>query len=399
MKNILLNIAYKTLEALSPEKLFKNSLPQKSLQGFEKILIIGIGKAAKGMVKGITPYLGSAPYKVLLADQGHPLPTQQGLKKTQKNITSAKELGEKDLAIVLLSGGGSAMLTAPVLGVSLNDKISLTKNLLRSGATIQEMNVIRKHLSQVKGGNLAALLYPATVWGFVISDVVGNDLSTIASGPLSPDPSTFKNALSILKKYRIQPPISIKKHLEAGLKNPLLETPKAHDRYFKKVTLKILADHQTAAQTASNIAKKMNLSVRTLKHPITGEARKVAKKLILQSTKGTLLIASGETTVTCRGNGQGGRNQELVLSALQYLKPNQIVLAMGTDGVDGICPQKIAGAIADKETLQKAKKQHLSIKKFLDNNDSYHFFKKTGGHIKTGPTGTNLGDLVLLLTT
>ncbi|MEK7524582.1 MAG: MOFRL family protein, partial [Patescibacteria group bacterium] len=152
-------------------------------------------------------------------------------------------------------------------------------------------------------------------------------------------------------------------------------------------------------QTASNIAKKMNLSVRTLKHPITGEARKVAKKLILQSTKGTLLIASGETTVTCRGNGQGGRNQELVLSALQYLKPNQIVLAMGTDGVDGICPQKIAGAIADKETLQKAKKQHLSIKKFLDNNDSYHFFKKTGGHIKTGPTGTNLGDLVLLLTT
>lgn len=383
-----------------PAKLFKGKFKKENFNGFEKIAVISIGKAAVPMVSAVLPLLKRKPDYVLLANKGHPLPTKEGVRRTQKIISVARSLGKKDLAIVLLSGGGSAMLVAPVPEITLQDKLKTTKSLLKCGATIQEINVIRKHLSQVKGGNLATLLYPATVWGFVISDVVWNDLSTIASGPLSPDPSTFADALKILKKYRIKPPKRVLAYLEKGLRNKKLETPKKQEKYSKKVTIKIVADHSTVVKKAMEKAKRMGLQVHTIDTPFTGEARKVARHVIMNARNDTrphIFIASGETTVTCRGKGHGGRNQEFVLSGLQYLKPNQTLLSIGTDGVDGICPEKVAGAVGDSEILKKAKQKKIKIANFLKRNDSYTFFKKVSGQIKTGHTETNVGDLMLLL--
>lgn len=347
------------------------------------------------MTQAILPSLSQKPTKILYADEGHPLPTKKGLQKTAKIIATAKQLTEKDLAIVLISGGGSAMFTQPTAPITLQEKITLTKKLLKSGADIQEINTIRKHISQVKGGRFAQLLYPATVWGFVISDVIGNDLSTIASGPISPDQTTAQQALEILKKHNISEPKSVINYLQTAEPNP---APK----YFKKVHITIIADHQTVIEKAQEKAKQLKLKTIIFPTLLSGEARDTAKNFVknfrkITRTQPTLLIASGETTVTCKGTGQGGRNQEFVLAALPHLQPNQTLLSIGTDGVDGICPIKVAGAIADQSTKTQAKRQNLDLEKFLHNNDSYTFFKKTSGHIKTGPTGTNLGDLVLLI--
>lgn len=399
-RRILLAIAEYVLQEIQSTKLLPKTFHKSTLQFFERIAIVGIGKGATSMVDTVLQRLPRKPNFVLLANQGHPLPTREGFAQTKKIISLARSLNEKDLAIVLLSGGGSAMLTAPVPEITLQDKIKTTKVLLKSGATIQEINIVRKHLSQVKGGNLAALLYPVRVLGLVISDVIGNDVSTIASGPLSPDPSTFADAIRILQKYRIKSPPRVLKYLEIGIKNPKLETPKSGEKYFEKVSLKIIADHFTVLRKAKEQADKIGLRVQSMNQLIKGEAREVAKKFVksTQATdKRTVFIAAGETTVTCRGKGFGGRNQEFVLSGLKYLQPNQILLSLGTDGVDGICPASIAGAIGDSAILASAQKQKLNIEKFLRNNDSYTFFKKTNGLIKTGPTRTNLGDLVLLL--
>lgn len=417
-KNLLLGIAKGVLKECAPERLLKGAFNKKSIKKFDRVVVFAIGKAATGMAKAAVKMIGRKPNEVLLANEGHPLPTEKGVRNTRKIIKTARSLGKTDLAIVLISGGGSAMMTASVPEITLQDKIKTTHLLLKSGATINEMNVVRKHLSQVKGGNLAALLYPATVWGFVISDVVGNDLSTIASGPLTPDKTTFKDALKILKKYKIRAPKRVVEYLKKGLSEPKLETPKPSDKYFEKVKVKIVADHSTVLALAAKKARKLGLKVNVIKKPLTGECRDVAKRFVsvIASThersecasssatkpqrttkQSTLVIAGGETTVTCLGKGHGGRNQEFVLSGLRFLKPNQTLLSIGTDGVDGVCPEPIAGAIADCGTRKKALKLGLNLEKYLKNNDSYGFFCSAGGLIKTGPTGTNLGDLVLLL--
>jgi glycerate-2-kinase len=219
--------------------------------------------------------------------------------------------------------------------------------------------------------------------------VVSNDLSTIASGPLSPDKSTFSDALRIIKKYRIKIPKRVLDHL--------LETPKPSEKYFEKVSIKIIADHHTVARKAAQKAKKMGLKIAMIKQALTGEAKNTSKSFIARAKKNRLLIGFGETTVIVRGEGFGGRNQEFVLSGLPYLKPNQTLLSIGTDGVDGVCPEPIAGAIADSDMLEKAKKLKLNARSFLRQNNSYEFFKKINGLIKTGLTGTNLGDLMLLI--
>lgn len=399
-QKILLDIAKYTIKQLLPEKLLQPEIKKLKIQKYKKIYIFGIGKAAKTMTKATQKTLAKAKPTIALADEGHPLPTKNGLKKTGKIISLAKKLTKNDLAIVLISGGGSAMFTKSAANISLEDKVDLTKKLLKCGATINEINTVRKHISQVKGGNFAKLLYPAKVYAYVISDVIGNDLSIIASGPLSPDPSTFKEALSILKKYKITPSGSIQKHLENGLKNKEPETPKTKEKFFKNIKIKVISDHTTSANFAFKKAAQLKLNGKIISTSLSGESRVVAQKFVKtlhKSHKNTLLIATGETTVTIQGRGFGGRNQELVLAALPHLKENQTILSIGTDGVDGICPQKTAGAIADQETLRKAKSNHLDPIKYLQNNDSYTFFKKVGGQIKTGPTGTNVGDLILLL--
>lgn len=396
-KKILLHIVHRVLKEISPRALFKHQFPKTSLRPFERIVLFSIGKAAKSMAQAVVKVLPRKPDEILFADTGHPFPTKEGIKKTQKIIRSARALGENDLAIVLISGGGSSMLVSPTHGVTLVDKVKMTKSLLRSGARIQEINVVRKHLSQVKGGRLASLLYPATVWGYVISDVVGNDLSTIASGPLTPDKSTFSDVIRILKKYRIEVPRRVLKHLEQGMKDTKLETPKPGEKYFEKVRINILADHRTVAEKVVQEAKKMGLRATVVNKPISGEARRASKSFIAHAKKNRLLIGVGETTVTVCGKGYGGRNQEFVLSGLKYLKKNQTLLSVGTDGVDGICPEPIAGAVADTSTFERAKKLKLNAEQYLRSNDSYTFFKKTSGLIKTGKTGTNLGDLMMLL--
>lgn len=401
-RKILLNIANYVLKNIQPEKLLRGSLSKRNFKKFRRILLIGIGKAAKGMVKGIVCELPKTPWKILLADSGHPLPTQKGIQNTKKIIEACRNLTKNDLAIVCLSGGGSSMFTLPIAGITLQDKIKLTNALLKSGATIQEINVVRKHISAVKGGQLASLLFPATVWGFVISDVPGNDLSTIASGPLSPDNSTPAQALAILKKYRIK----IQKHIL-----PHVKSRKFDSRVFKNIHIKIIGDHTTSLTLSLKKAKQTGFKTHSLGSHITGEARSAAKKLLkgirdqppaLRRPGGgsgiNIYIGSGETTVTCKGKGFGGRNQEFALAALPFLKKNQTLLALATDGVDGMCPEKIAGVIADHTLLAAAKKNGLHSSDFLNRNDSYSFFKKTGGLIKTGPTGTNLGDLIMIAT-
>ncbi|MBI5413828.1 DUF4147 domain-containing protein [Candidatus Peregrinibacteria bacterium] len=396
-REMLLDVANFVLENCTPQKLLQGKLSKQSLKKFNKVAVISIGKAARGMAKAVLPMLGRKPDYVLLADKGHPLPTQDGIRNTKKIIKISRRLGEKDLAIVLISGGGSAMCVAPAHGISLKDKISVTRALLKSGATINEINVVRKHLSQVKGGRLAALLYPATVLGFVISDVVGNDLSTIASGPLSPDKSTFRDVLKILEIYEIRIPRSVSKYLECGLKDENLETPKPREKYFGKVKVQIIADHKTILEKALMKAKEMKLKTFTIDREITGEAREVARNFVSRARKNALLIGAGETTVTCKGHGCGGRNQEFVLSGLKYTDDTQVLLSIGTDGVDGVGPEPIAGAIGDIVNFKNAQVANLNIDTHLKNNDSYSFFKKTGGLIRTGPTGTNLGDLMMIL--
>jgi len=307
-----------------------------------------------------------------------------------------------DLVIGLISGGGSALMPLPVKDITLEEKIKTTSELLKCGANIHEINTIRKHLSQIKGGFLAKAAYPADVVVLVISDVLGDDLSVIASGPFAPDNSNFKDAVAILKKYKIlnKVPSSVKKYLSESK----IETPKKSDICFKKVKHIILANHETAAKEAYKIAKSKGLNPKILDTHFEGECRKKAVELIksIQGKK-KLFILSGETTVKIKGAGKGGRNQEFVLAAINEISKNLnkygdfVVLSIGTDGVDGICPVKTAGAIATKETLFKAKKLKLDIQKYLDNNDSYHFFNKTGNLIITGPTGTNLGDLILII--
>ena len=392
----LLNIFKSTLKSLQPEQLLEKQLPDMDYRIYHKIVIFGIGKAAKKMAEAVSRKLPKKPDLVYLADEGHPLPTMIGVKKTEKIISEASKLTQNDLAIVLISGGGSAMFVKPAVGILLNDKIEITKKLLRSGANINEINIIRKHISHVKGGQFAKILYPAKVISFIISDVIGNDLGTIASGPLIPDQSTFEDAINILNKYHIKPPKNIQEYLKKGVNNTNLETPKSNDVFFKDLKLKIVADHKLVAHIAEQHARRLGFATEIYSTHLSGESRDKSRKMVRSCLKPILYIASGETTVTIKGEGSGGRNQEFVLAALPLIKRNQTMIAISTDGIDGICPEPIAGAFADYQIKLAAKNAKLDLKKFLANNDSYNFFKNVDGLIRTGPTGTNVGDFVLL---
>ncbi len=265
----------------------------------------------------------------------------------------------------------------PIEGVSLDEKIRISKALLKSGANIQEINTVRKHLSQIKGGHLAEAIKPAKCINFVISDVLGDDLSSIASGPLTADPTTISDAKKILNKYGIKEPANWQETI-------------------KKITgikTEILANHETVAREATKAIKAAGYKPIVLDKHLDGDCRTRASELAHQAKDPkAIYIATGETTVKVRGNGAGGRNQEFVLAALLEKLPIT-VLSIGTDGVDGFCPRKTAGAIATPSSLRKDALAHLK------NNDSYHYFQKTRGLIKTGPTGTNLGDLIMITPT
>lgn len=394
------------------------------LRDIEKIVVVGGGKAGGAMAETIERILGDrissgivcvpenvissyCTRKIKLIGAGHPLPTKSGEKGAEKILAKLSKLGPKDMVIYILSGGGSALISLPERNVTLDELRETTDVLIKSGANIQEVNAVRKHLCQMKGGKVAKVAYPASVVSLIISDVVENRLDTIASGPTCPDNTTFKDALRVIEKYGLykKVPSNVLNRLKMGEKRKSLETPKPRDVCFNKVHNVIIASNYDALKAASGIGGAHGLNVKIITRAMQGEAREVGEYLasIAKTSRGrspvkpSLFLLGGETTVTVVGNGTGGRNQELALSASIHISDlmNTALASFSTDGVDG--PTDAAGAMGDYLTIKRAKKLGLDPKIYLDNNNSYHFFRELKDLLKTGPTGTNVMDITALL--
>lgn len=397
---------------------------QYDLDAFRHIYVVGGGKAGASMASAVEDLLGEritqgwvnvkyehlAPTRTVhIHEAGHPVPDEAGVRGTQEIVQLLDAATEQDLVICLISGGGSALLPAPVAGITLQQKQAVTKLLLNCGATINEINTIRKHISAIKGGQLARVASPATLVTLILSDVIGDPLDTIASGPTVPDSQTFTDCLNILNKYEIeaQIPAPVLQRLQQGAQGEVADTPKTGDPIFTKVQNLIIASNVLAARAAAEKAMALHYHTMLLSTFVEGETREVAKvhaailKEIVHSGQPlpapACIISGGETTVSIQGNGLGGRNQEFVLAAAREIAGlnNVVILSAGTDGTDG--PTDAAGAIADGDTVQRAQEKSLDPLVFLKNNDSYHFFEALGDLIKTGPTNTNVMDLRILL--
>jgi glycerate-2-kinase len=313
-----------------------------------------------------------------------------------------------DMVIVLLSGGASALMPMPTEGMSLKDEARVTALLLKSGANIEEINTVRKHISQVKGGRLAARLYPATVLGLIISDVVGDRIDAIASGPTAPDPTTYYDANQVLQKYHLWPriPDRARKVITDGLAGSIPDTPKRENKAFKQVHNLIVGNNRESCSAAAEAMTKAGYRTQTLSIQITGEAREagrifgaIARDIrdnALPFTPPAALVAGGETTVTVRGKGKGGRNQELVLAAATKISDSDgiVVGSFATDGIEG--QTNAAGALGDGTTVMRGLKLGMNPEQYLRNNDSYHYFSKLKDLVITGPTGTNVNDITIL---
>ena len=394
------------------------------LAGFEGIYVIGVGKASAAMAQPIEELLGeriksgfinvkyghTLPLNIIQVNEaGHPVPDEAGLSGSKKIVKLLSQTGEKDLVMFLISGGGSALLPYPAEGLTLEDKQQMTKCLLEVGATIHEINALRKHVSRVKGGRIAKLAFPSALISLILSDVVGDNLDSIASGPTVPDESTFGDCLNILEKYELQDKISPKvlEFLEEGALGRQEETPKAEDPAFKRTQNVIIGNNIMAVKAAKQKAQELGYETLILSTLIEGEAREVAKvhAAIAKEIKITghpikrpaCIISGGEITVTIRGQGLGGRNQEFALAAAITIDrwDGIVVLSGGTDGTDG--PTDAAGAIADGTTVSRAKALQLDAQASLQENDSYHFFQSLNDLIMTGPTYTNVMDVRLLI--
>lgn len=424
------------LEAVQPERAVKNALRLEDnklifkegiidLTKINKTIVLGGGKAGGLMAKAVESILGDrvtsgcvnvlegTENEVRLANirlngASHPVPSDSGINGVQEMLSITSNLNENDLVLALISGGGSALMPLPANGITLNDLQSVTETLLRAGATINELNAVRKHLSAIKGGQLARHLSPATVLSLILSDVIGDPLDTIASGPTVPDNSTYTDAIYVFKKYNLldEIPESIKDRLNNGAKGNTPETPKKNDPIFQRVFNLLIANNSNAAKAARDMAENFGYNSMILSTYIEGEARNVgnilpgiAKELFYKNSplaKPSAIILGGETTVTVVGEGKGGRNQEVALGAIRGLNSlSSLIATLGTDGIDG--PTDAAGAIIDGDTLKKAEKNGLVLEKYLNQNDSYTFFKQIQDNIITGPTGTNVNDLTLIL--
>ena len=399
---------------------------EASLDDLRKIVVIGGGKAGGAMAEAVESVLGDRVSggcvnvlqgtefrynlkKIRLQGASHPIPNNDGVRGVAEMLMLISSMREKDLVICLISGGGSALMPYPAEGISLEDKQDVTSRLLMKGATIDDLNAVRKHLSAIKGGQLAKRCYPTRVVSLILSDVVGDPLDTIASGPTSPDTTTFRDAVDVLKKYKLWDDIcsQVRERLEYGVKKVIVETPKPGDEIFNHVTNIIVGNNSIAAESAAEAAEALGYNSLIVSTMVEGEAAEVGTVLAgiarELAAKGRPLkppaavIVGGETTVNVRGSGRGGRNQELALSLARRITGLKAVAAsLATDGIDG--PTEASGAIVDGETSTKASKAGLSIEKFLAENDSHSFFKKIGDTIVTGPTGTNVNDLVLIIT-
>ena len=390
---------------------------------YAHVYVVGAGKAGAPMAQAIEEVLGdrltagavnvkygyTLPTRTVeLCEAGHPIPDEAGVRGARKIAALLEAAGPEDLVLCLISGGGSALMCLPVEGVSLADMKALTDALLAAGATINEINAIRKHLEQLKGGHLARLAHPARVISLILSDVVGNPLDVIASGPSVPDTSTFAQAFELLRRYRLLDtiPQSIIHHLKAGLQGHTPDTPKAGDAIFASTQNVIVASNDIAAEAAERRAKELGFHTLLLSTYVEGEAREVgrvfaalAKEVLAKGRplqRPACFIAGGETTVTLHGQGKGGRNQEMALAAalsIQGLEDVTIV-CLATDGTDG--PTDASGALADGQTIVRAKALGIDAWACLENNDSYSFFEPLGDLLLTGPTNTNVNDLTFV---
>ena len=394
------------------------------LGAVREIVVVGLGKAGAPMAAAVEEILGARiargvvvtkyghvqPTRVIrIHEAGHPVPDDAGMAGARAVLDHVTGLDAGDLVLVLISGGGSALTPAPVDGVTLAEKQSLTKALLACGADIREMNTLRKHISRLKGGQLARAAAPARVFTLILSDIVGDPLDAIASGPTVPDPTTYADALAILDKYRIRGeiPSSIRTHLEAGATGKVSETPKPEDPLFGRVKSVMVASNIQALEAARAEAERLGFRAIILSSFIEGETREIARMhaaLALEvrasghpARPPVCLITGGESTVTLRGTGKGGRNQEFALaSALDIAGlPDVVVFSAGTDGTDG--PTDAAGALADGDTVKRALGLGLTPRAALDGNDAYPFFERLGDLVITGPTRTNVMDVRLVL--
>jgi glycerate 2-kinase len=393
------------------------------LDEYERVFVIGGGKAAAPMAAAIADFLSDrqsagvvvtkyghtnqktsrqcSAADITIMEAGHPVPDENSMRGARAIADLARQATERDLVICLISGGGSALLTLPVPGLTLATLQSLTDALLRSGATINELNTVRKHCSLIKGGHLARLVAPATLVSLVLSDVVGDPLDVIASGPAVPDPTTTMDAQGVLERYGapwgFEPPEGLRLH----------ETPKPGDPAFEGVQHIIVGSNRLAALAATERARQLGFCTLLLSTYVEGEAREVAR-VAAALAKGirahndpvpppACLVWGGETTVTMRGVGRGGRNQELALAAALALDgwPDVLVMALASDGTDG--PTDAAGAIVTGNTAARARALGLDPLASLETNDSYPFFDSLGALIRTGPTGTNVNDLLFIL--
>ncbi len=393
------------------------------LDSYERIYVVGAGKASAPMAVALEELLGeritagwvnvrdgyTAPTRTIsIHEAGHPVPDARGVAGSQRIVDLLHQAGSKDLVFCLISGGGSALMTLPVAGITLNDIELLTQALLSSGATINEINTIRKHVSQLKGGQLTRLAQPAEVVALILSDVIGDPLDVIASGPTSPDSTTFGQAHAVLQKYGLlsEVPQGIVRHLQRGMQGRVPETAKVDDDAFRRTNNVILASNAHAAQAAVERASQLGLNNMLLSTFVEGEAREVAKVMAALARemassgrpipRPACIVAGGETTVTVRGRGLGGRNQELALAAAPFIAglENVAVISLGTDGTDG--PTDAAGAIITGRTVSRAGDKGLSVELHLADNDAYRFFETLGDLIVTGPTNTNVNDLILV---
>jgi len=398
-----------------------------NLTQFQNIYIVGAGKAGFSMAlaaagalddrldSGIVivkdGYLPAEPhsYPITFFEAGHPIPDQRGLLATEKVLTLLENARDQDLIVCLISGGGSALLTAPTEGIALQDIVNLTDHLLACGAPIQSINILRKHLDRIKGGRLSQTAWPASVISLILSDVINDPLDAIASGPTAPDSSTFENALQIIETYHLtkQIPPTIIDHLTRGLAGGQPETPKNGNPLFERTNNVLVGSNRLAIEAAQTQAEAEGYQVHVLPEILQGEASIAGRSIVehirqeIHSSRSirppTCWLAGGETTVslTHRG-GLGGRNQELALAAAPGLAelPGVILAALATDGTDG--PTDAAGAVVTENTVAQAKLLVLDAEDALQNHDSYHFFAPLDDLLKPGPTLTNVNDILFV---
>ncbi|MBM4761331.1 glycerate kinase [Bacillus sp. B15-48] len=410
LRDDAIDIIKKSIQEVLPDNAVKKALKQEDIKG--NVHVIAIGKAAWRMAQAAVEMLGNqfmggmvlTKYghslgqidKMEILEAGHPVPDQQTLEGTEKILEYVESIPEHEAIVFLISGGGSSLFEKPLLNNSIEELESVNVQLLRSGANIVEMNTVRKHLSAVKGGRFAQVCYPRAIYSIILSDVLGNRVDTIASGPTCPDTSTVEEALKIVEKYQLT--LS-----ETSLQAITIETPKS----LENVKTIMIGSVEILCQEAEKIARSLGFHTKLLSSSIEDEASLVgkdfgelAKRIVAGQEDIPLpcaIIAGGETVVTIKGNGKGGRNQELALSAAFPISGlgDVVFLSVGSDGTDG--PTDAAGGMVDGGSLSRMQESGSDIQSLLENNDSYHALKSSGDLIFTGPTGTNVNDLMMLL--